>query len=138
MQCDNMNNDVETKCSYTKTIGTTWTTEASNSMSIDATIEASMSSSFFGFFSAELGLSVSTGYDWTQTSSQAKSETQEFKVEAVVHPNSILIIEGAEGNCGGNNVKTELFRFTSTDGNGNIISQKLEYFNGNNTTNNLH
>jgi len=138
MQCDNMNNDVETKCSYTKTIGTTWTTEASNSMSIDATIEYSMSSSFFGFFSEELGLSVSTGYDWTQTSSQAKSETQEFKVEAVVHPNSILIIEGAEGNCGGNNVKTELFRFTSTDGNGNIISQKLEYFNGNNTTNNLH
>jgi len=133
MQCDNSNNDFEAKCTYTKTIGTTWTTEASNSMSIDTTIEASMSASFFSFFSADLGISSTTGYDWTQTSSQAKSETEEFKVETVVPPHSILIIEGAEGNCGGNNVKTELFRFTSTDGDGNIISQTLEYFNGNNT-----
>jgi len=133
MQCDNSNNDVESKCSYTKTIGTTWTSEVTNSMSIDTTIEYSMSASFFSFFSEELGVSVSTGYDWTQTSSEAKSETEEFKVETVVSPHSILIIEGAEGNCGGNNVKTELFRFTSTDAAGNIISQTLEYLNGNST-----
>merc|ERR1712064_222228 len=95
MQCDNSNNDVEAKCTYTKTIGTTWTTEVSNSMSIDATIEYAMSASFFSFFSEELGISVSTGYDWTHTSSEAKSETQEFKVETVVNPHSILIIEGA-------------------------------------------
>lgn len=133
MQCDNSNNDVEAKCTYTKTIGTTWTTEASKSMSIDTTIEASMSASFFSFFSADIGISQTTGYDWTQTSSQAKSETEEFKVETVVNAHSILIIEGAEGNCGGNNVKTELFRFTSTNGDGNIISQTLEYFDGNNT-----
>jgi len=133
MQCDNSNSDVETKCTYIKKIGTTWSTEASESMSIDTTIEESMSASFFSFFSDDIGISVSTGYDWTHTSSEAKSETQEFKVETVVNPHSILIIEGAEGNCGGNNVKTELFRFTSTDGDGNIISQTLEYFNGNNT-----
>jgi len=133
MQCDNSNNDVETKCPYTKTIGTTWTTEASKSMSIDTTIEVAMSASFFSFFSEELSISSTTGYDWTQTSSQAKSETEEFKVETVVSPHSILIIEGAEGNCGGNNVKTELFRFTSTDREGNIISQTLEYLDGNST-----
>merc|ERR1719270_2164578 len=57
MQCDNSNNDVEAKCTYTKTIGTTWTTEASQSMSIDTTIEGAMSVSFFSFFSLDLGYS---------------------------------------------------------------------------------
>ena len=51
---------------------------------IDATIEAAMSAQFFVSFSAELGVSVSTGYDWTQTSSEAKSETQQFKVETSI------------------------------------------------------
>jgi len=133
MQCDNSNHGLETICKYTKTIGTTWTTEVSESMSIDEHIEASMSASFFSFFSTEIGVSITTGYDWGHTSSQAKSETETFFVEAVVAPNSILIIDGAEGECGGNNVKTELFRFTSTDREGNIISQTFENMNGNNT-----
>ena len=46
---------------------------------------------------------------------------------------TLLIVEGAEGECGGNNVKTELFRFTSMDANGNVKYQKLEYMNGNKT-----
>jgi len=133
MQCDNTNSDSETKCSYTKTIGTTWTSEVSDSMSIDSTIEYAMSASMFSFFSESLAISVSTGYDWTHTSSQAKSETEKFHVETIVNPRSLLIIDGAEGECGGNNVKTELFRFTSVDGTGNIISQTLENFNGNET-----
>ena len=39
---------------------------------------------------------------------------------------TLLIIEGAEGQCGGNNVKTELFRTISRDGNGNVISQTFD------------
>jgi len=130
MQCDNTPSSVETKCSYTKVIGTTFTNTAQESMNIDTTIEAAMSEAFFEFFSADIGTSITTGYDWTDISSQAKSETEEFKVETVVPPHTLLIIEGAEGNCGGNNVKTELFRMTTVDGKGNILSQKLEYTNG--------
>ena len=37
-----------------------------------------------------------------------------------------LIIEGAEGECGGNNVKTELFRFTSINKKGDITSRSVE------------
>jgi len=133
MQCDNTNNDVEAKCRYVKTIGTTWSTSALDSMSIDETIEDSMSAHFFKLFSTEIGKSQTTGYDWSHTSSEAKSETETFFDEAVVDAHSLLIIEGAEGECGGNNVKTELFRFTSMDANGNVISQKLEYMNGNQT-----
>ena len=39
---------------------------------------------------------------------------------------TLLIIEGAEGQCGGNNVKTELFRTISRDRNGNIVSQTFD------------
>ena len=65
-------------------IGTTWSSSASESMSIDETIEYAMSESFFGMFSKEIGMSSTTGYDWTHTSSEAKSETEEFNLEATV------------------------------------------------------
>jgi len=126
MQCDNTNNDLEAKCPYVETIGTTWSASASESMSIDATIEAAMSESFFGMFSSVIGLSSTTGYDWNNTSSAARSETKTFDEEAVVDAHSLLIIEGAEGECGGNNVKTELFRFTTINANGKVTNQTLK------------
>ena len=55
-------------------------------MSIDTSIEASLSTSFFEFFDASLGVSVSTGYDWTQTSQATKSEEHSFEVQTDVPP----------------------------------------------------
>ena len=57
-----------------KTMGTTYTESYSNSMSLDITIKNEMSASFFGLFSEKLGISVSTGYDWTYVSSETVSE----------------------------------------------------------------
>ena len=37
----------------------------------------------------------------------------------------MLIIEGAEGDCGGNIVQTELFIITTVDGDGNVESQYI-------------
>merc|ERR1712126_261604 len=115
-------------CSYEKTIGTTWSSSAQESMSIDSTIEYAMHAGFFDMFSEDLGISVSTGYDWTHTSSQAQSETETFKVEAKVPPYTLLQIQGAEGDCGGNNVKTELFKTITLDSDGNILSEIIEKF----------
>lgn len=123
MQCDNCQSDVETLCQYTKTIGTTYTSEAQESMSIDVTIEESMSTSFFKLFETQIGISLTTGYDWTQTSSEAKSETHEYTVRTTVKPGELLVIEGAHGDCGGNVVHTELFRITTMDCDGNILNE---------------
>jgi len=79
MQCDNTLSSVETLCSYTKTIGTTYTTTVQNSMSIDVTIEESMSTDFFRKFSAEIGVSATTGYDWTHISTEAKVKPKHLK-----------------------------------------------------------
>jgi len=126
MQCDNTRSDVDTLCQYTKTIGTTFTNTAQESMSIDTSIEYAMEASFFSFFKESLGVSVSTGYDWTQTSSEAKSETHSYTVRTTVPPHKLLIIEGAEGDCGGNIVQTELFRISTVDVDGNVESQYID------------
>ena len=55
-------------------------------MNIDATISAAMQESFFEFFSVEIGTSVETGYDWTQISTEAKSEVHTYTVSTVVKP----------------------------------------------------
>ena len=40
----------------------------------------------------------------------------------------MLQIQGAEGNCGGENVKTELFKTITVDPEGNILFEKVEKF----------
>ena len=37
-------------------------------------------------------------------------------------------IQGAEGNCGGENVKTELFKTITVDPEGNILFEKVKKF----------
>ena len=37
-----------------------------------------------------------------------------------------MVIEGAQGDCGGNIVKTELFKITTVDGDGNIEDQYID------------
>jgi len=91
-QCDNTQSRAEISCSYKKEIGTTWSEEAKESMSIHKTIEAKMQASFFEMFSAELGTSVTTGYDWSHVSTQAKSVIETYKVEAKVPPCKSFIL----------------------------------------------
>ena len=61
-------------------------------MKIDETIKVSMSTSFFDLFSTDIGVSLETGYDWTHTSSRAKSETEQFHVETIVKPRTFLFL----------------------------------------------
>ena len=60
-------------------------------MSIDKTIEAAMSTSLFGLFSAEFGMSSTTGMDWSKTTAQDKSVTEEHTVEVKCHPGEFMI-----------------------------------------------
>merc|ERR1711997_73010 len=112
----------------------TYTEEVQNSMSIDTAIEASLSTSFFEFFDASLGVSVTTGYDWTQTSRSTKSEAHSFGVQIDVPPGYIVIIDGAVGDCDGSVAKTELFRITSYDSAGKLVKEEYEKTFANGTT----
>ena len=65
-------------------MGTTYTESYSNSMSVDVTVKNEMSAKFFDIFSEKIGISVSTGYDWSYASSETvRSETSVY-VSSVV------------------------------------------------------
>ena len=95
-------------------------------MSIDTSIETSMKASLYGIFEASIGISVSTGYDWSLAESQVFSEQVTIEVKASVRPGFILQIQQAQGKCGGNEVHTELFKIIHIDATKNIID-KIEY-----------
>jgi len=126
MQCDNSDGSTITTCKYKKTIGTTYSTEVQNSMSIDLSIADSLEASYFTLFSETLSISASTGYDWTHTSSEAKSEEHSYEVDTEVPPGTVVMIDGAIGRCGGSTSKTELFKISSYDQEGILMAEHFE------------
>jgi len=126
MQCDNSDGSTATTCKYKKTIGTTYSTEVKNSMSIDLSIADALEASYFTLFSETLSISASTGYDWTHTSSEAKSEEHSYEVDTEVPPGTVVMIDGAIGRCGGSTSKTELFKISSYDQEGVLIAEHFE------------
>ena len=95
-------------------------------MSIDTSIEYSMKASIFEIFEESIGMSVSTGYDWSQAGSQVYNEQETIEVKASVRPGFILQIQQAQGKCGGNDIHTELFKIIHIDATKNVID-KVEY-----------
>merc|ERR1711915_1071441 len=96
-------------------IGTSWSTEMSEGMSIDETVSAEMSAGFFDIFETKLGVSVTTGYNWNEVSTEAQSETKEFSVQTDVPAGKSIQIQQTKGTCGGSDVNTERFRSLSYD-----------------------
>ena len=90
--CDATKAQVDVKCNYIKTTGTSYTESIATSMSIDRTVKAEMEANFFEIFKAKLSVSVSTGYNWNSVSSETISEEESFGVEAVAPKGYILRI----------------------------------------------
>jgi hypothetical protein len=124
--CDATNAAADTECNYMKTVGTMYTETYSNSMSLDVTIKTEMSAKFEGLFSASVGVSVSTGYDWTSTSSETTSKEEKIEIKAVAPAGYVLRVEQAVGHCDGNTAKTELFRITHTNKAGEIVKEEYQ------------
>ena len=53
-------------------------------MSIDVTIEEELSAEFFDLFSAKIGMSIKTGYDWHSVSTETKSKQTTITVDGTV------------------------------------------------------
>jgi len=112
---DNSNSHLPSTFTYKYTIGTSWSTEMSEGMSIDATVSEEMSAGFFDIFEEKIGYSVTTGYNWNEVSTEAQSETKEFQVQTDVPAGESIQIQQAKGTCGGSTVYTEMFRSISYD-----------------------
>ena len=84
LTCDNTLGTVPIQCSYSHTIGTQYSDSVSKEMSISTGIEASMESNFMDILSAGLKVSHTTGYNWGQESSEAKSKQVTTTVDTTV------------------------------------------------------
>ena len=113
--------------SYFQTIGACFGSSISESMSVDVTVEASLRASFWKIFEAGIGVSETTGYDWTTTSDAAMAEQVTVEVKTTVDPGYILQIKQAVGKCGDSNSKTELFKIVHIEGKtGRIVKEEFE------------
>ena len=87
-----------------------------------------MEASYFGLFSASIGVSVETGYDWTEVSESTKNEQVTVEVKASVRPGYILQIKQATGKCGDNKSNTELFKIVHIEGkSGKVMKEDYEW-----------
>ena len=111
---------------------------------MDITVEAELKAEFFDIFSADIGVSVTTGYDWTHATDSTKSEQTTITVEAEAPPGKylgyllmnwicsniliglVLKIEQAVGQCDGSQARTEMFRTSHYNKTGSIVSQVTE------------
>ena len=84
--CDNTQGVAPTKCTYSHTIGTKFSDTLSEGMKVDITVEAELKAEFFDIFSADIGVSATTGYDWTHATDSTKSEQTTITVEAEAPP----------------------------------------------------
>merc|ERR1711872_178161 len=116
---DNSGSDLPSTFTYKYVIGTSWSTQMSEGMSVDETVSAEMSEGFFDIFETKIGVSVTTGYNWNDMSTEAQSETREFWVQTDVPAGRTLQIQQTKGTCGGSEVNTERFRSLSFDLEGN-------------------
>ena len=79
-ECDNSAGSFEIECSYSMKIGTFYSAEIQEGASINVTIGTEISAQLFELFSFEVGISVETGYDWTEVNKEVKGEVQETQV----------------------------------------------------------
>jgi len=112
---DNSESNFPTPFTFKQTIGTKWSQEVSESMSVSSRVEASISANFFGVFEASIGVSVETGYNWGSVSGFEKSEVKEYDIGPIEVPAGEKVwIQGAVGTCGDSTVYTQMYKVIST------------------------
>ena len=86
--------------------------------------------SLFGIMN-KLGVSVSTGYDWTKVSSEVKEDEESIEVKVSVPPGKVLYVKQVVGLCDGNTAKTEMFQLSEASDVGGRPGHQRAANNGN-------
>jgi len=107
---DNSQSSVTVSMQYEKSIGTTHSETVTNSISQSITVEAEISAAFEGIFSASLGVSSTTGFDWSNAFTGTFAQTTSFTEQITIRPGKKVVIQQVVGSCGFSKVRTTLFR----------------------------
>ncbi|XP_041485055.1 uncharacterized protein LOC121431577 isoform X2 [Lytechinus variegatus] len=97
---------LEMKCEYWAQKGLVLGNSVTNGRSVSTTVEATVGVTIKKVFSASLGVSHTTSYDWSQTRSTDYSSVVTHKVSCSVPAGRRLDIRQVIGECGDTNVFT--------------------------------
>ena len=81
------------------------------------------SAKFTEMFESQLGVSSTTGYDWSKSTSETWNEETSVEVKTTVAPGTIVQLRQVVGQCGNNTVKPDFYQTVKLNDNGTIISQ---------------
>ena len=81
------------------------------------------SAKFTEMFEAQLGVSRTTGFDWSKSTSETWNEETSIEVKTTVAPGTIVQLRQVVGQCGNNTVKPDFYQTVKLNDNGTIISQ---------------
>lgn len=112
--CNNSLSDKNTDCTYTYNVGTSWSNEMANGMSVNQKIKNIMLAAFFKNFQDKLYL---TDYNWGSISTELQGEMTEHENTVGVAAWDVLEVEQVQGTCGGTTVATEMLRNNLNGGN---------------------
>ena len=93
-------------------------------MNIDVGIARELSAQYFREFASSVGVSGSTGKDWTNLSSQEKGGELTSQVSVEAPPGKVVTVQQVVGRCDGDGVtKSETFKITQSgkDGKEEVI-----------------
>jgi len=107
---DNTNSKVAVTLEYVKSVGTTHSVTVTKAISESITLKAEISASFEGLFSAGLSATSTTGFNWSDASTDTFSETTTFTETITLRPGKSVVIQQAVGTCGFSEVRTNLFQ----------------------------
>ncbi len=101
-------------------MGTTYSEEIEEGMTVDTSVEAELQFQFFGRFKTLLNVSHETGYDWNQISTASQNEAETIEVSATAPPGYVLMIEQTVGTCDHSTVQTDMFKISHVTKSGNV------------------
>jgi len=103
-----------------QTMGTHFSKEIKESLSVSEEVSEKVKSTFWNKFKASLGLSEKTGYDWNEVPFFVKSEVTTSLNKVEVSPGKAVKIKQVVGICGASKVYTEL-TLVETSGTGDVV-----------------
>jgi len=122
VSCQSFDSNVTSGCDYEYTTGTTFSTLVESTFKVSSTLKIEAKAQLDGIFSATNSASLTTGYDWKKAKTSISTETIKTTVKSFSPAGYKLQIDQAHGYCGQNVMKTNLFRFTTFDRKGNVVS----------------
>jgi len=99
---DNSENDTKVTYSYEYTVGTSWSNEMINGMSISQAVEKELKKALFARFQSWF-----SDYDWTNVPSDVLEPQHSVEGEIDIEPWDVFELRQTVGYCGGTTIQTD-------------------------------